>query len=440
MDAEIDAALSEMEALKSRRQVLRAGGALGALGLAGAAGAMSGCAPTSSPGNPWAGPVWSWPSEATMPTTPSSGQDPTWVWDPEADELVGALLERGDVPDVNQRLRGWLKNSQALPDGLPPEVVAFIERARQLPSWVNQDRLNQASRLNTKRGLYLGVTYGFASGMMSTVIPHEARAVFYSKGGADMQDRITKTAKLGYDVGSNGAFGPGGEMIVTCVKTRLAHAGVRNLLPDSPVWLNGATEPGRIPISQQDMLVTWHSLPTTVMTQLSKWNVPLDRNETLGFLHSWQLTAHFLGIRDEYIPVSWAAARQQSSQMLNPVLAPTPEGINLAGQLVNLGSMIDGGLITRPVLSALTRFVLGDRIADWLRLPRDAFWDTALNIAWGPFIAVREGLLGFTGAPPILTDVYSTFDEILRIGALWYLSGGQFPISIQIPTTNNPEV
>ena len=34
------------------------------------------------------------------------------------------------------------------------------------------------------------------SGMMSCLIPHEARAVYYSRGGANMKDRISKTAKL----------------------------------------------------------------------------------------------------------------------------------------------------------------------------------------------------------------------------------------------------
>jgi len=373
-----------------------------------------------------------------MPKAPSSGDDPNWVWDPEADELVRSLLDRQLVPEVNQILRGWIKNDQALPVGLPADVVDFIERARRLPSWADPQKLGAAVRFNQKRGLYLGVTYGFASGMMSTIIPREARAVYYSKGGANMQDRITKTAKLGYDVGAYNAFRPSGEMVVTCVKTRLAHAGVRNLLPKLAQWDKVADE--SVPISHRDMMVTWHSLPTTVMRQLVKWNVPLDHAESQGFLHSWQVTAHLLGIRDEYIPASWAEAKAQSDQMLTPLLAPTPEGIELARQLVNLGSTIDGGLITRPVLGALTRYVLGDQVANWLHIPRDGFWDSALEVAWEPFIAVREGLLGLTGAPPILTDVYSTFDEVLRIGALWYLSGGKFPISIQIPTHNNPNV
>src|SRR4029079_6333176 len=99
------------------------------------------------------------------------------------------------------------------PSGLPADVRAFIERARVLPSWVDQGKLATAVRFNEKRGLYLGVLYGLASGMMSTVIPKEARAVYYSKGGADMKDRISKTAKLGYDIGTRNAYDADGEMM-----------------------------------------------------------------------------------------------------------------------------------------------------------------------------------------------------------------------------------
>ena len=81
--------------------------------------------------------------------------------------------------------------------------------------------------------------------MMSTAIPHEARAVYYSKGGADLKDRISKTAKLGYDIGTKNASGPDGEMIVTCVKTRMVHAAVRHLLPQSRPGSRPPTRPSR---------------------------------------------------------------------------------------------------------------------------------------------------------------------------------------------------
>ncbi|MFI0351166.1 oxygenase MpaB family protein [Actinomadura sp. 9N407] len=406
----------------SRRNVLMAGGTLGAVG------ALSAATPAQ------AGSLWTW-SPAGSIAGAGAGADPKGVWDPECDQLVASLLDKGAVPQVNKLMATWTKNGQALPSGLPADLKAYIERVRQMPAWTDRGKLATAVEFNEKRGLYLGVTYGFASGMMSTVIPKEARAVYYSKGGADMRDRITKTAKLGYDVGSRNAFDDDGEMIVTCVKTRLAHSGVRHLLPKSPYWQKVADE--EVPISQADMMVTWHSLPTTVMQNLIKWKVPIPDDESQAFLHSWQVTAHLLGIRDEYIPKSWAEANSQAKQVLDPILAPTPEGIKLADMLLNLASFIDFGILSKPILGSFTRFLLGDEICRWLRIRREPLWDSLLDVAWEPFIAVREGILDITDAPKVVRDSYWLFDEFLRKAILLVLSEGQ-KINIEIPVMNNP--
>ncbi|GAA2208122.1 oxygenase MpaB family protein [Nonomuraea monospora] len=399
----------------SRRNMLKAGGALGALG------ALSIATPAHA---------WTWSPAGSVAGT-GAGLDPRWVWDEQADPLVASLLDRGDVPRVNELLRTWTKNGQPLPAGLPADLRDFMEEARRLPDWADEGKLALAVEFNKKRGLYLGVLYGLASGMMSTVIPKEARAVYYSQGGADMKDRISKTAKLGYDIGSTDAYRPEGEMIVTCVKTRLVHAAVRHLLPQSPHWPDVAEE--EIPISQRDMMVTWHSLPTTVMQKLVAWKVPIPAAESAAFLHSWQVGAHMLGIKDEYIPASWAEANSQAAQTLTPVLAATPEGIKLADILLNLGSSVDAGILSKPILGAFTRFMLGDQIAGWLKIPREPVWDPLLRLSWGPFIAVREGLLPF----PLAPEAYWLFDEFLRKAALLFLSEAK-PISIEIPQTNRP--
>ncbi|MCK0092580.1 DUF2236 domain-containing protein [Rhodococcus sp. HNM0563] len=401
----------------SRRKILAAGGALSALSAIALA--------TPANAQPWR-----WSPAGSIPGT-GSGADPRTVWDTEADPLVASLLDRGDVPRVNQLLRTWTKNGQPLPDGLPADLKDFMERARQLPEWADRGKLETAVRFNEKRGLYLGVLYGFASGMMSTVIPKEARAVYYSKGGANMKRRISKTAKLGYDIGSRNAYLDDGEMIVTAVKTRLVHAAVRHLLPQSPHWEGAAPED--IPISQHDMMVTWHSLPTTVMRVLKQWKVPIPANESEGFLHSWQISAHMLGIEDQYIPATWDDAESQAQASLDPVLAPTSEGLKLADMLLDLGAGLDFTLLSRPILGALTRFTLGDEIANWLNIPRELLWDNLLNVAWGPFIAVREGLLPL----PLAPEAYWTFDELLRQFVLLYMSELR-TISIEIPEFNNP--
>jgi uncharacterized membrane protein YphA (DoxX/SURF4 family) len=250
----------------NRRKMLIMGGTLGALGALG------------------------------MATPAQAVPDPHWVWDEEADPLVASILDRGQVAEVNRLLRTWTRNDQPLPAGLPADLRAFIENARRLPPWADRAKLEVANSFVETKGTYLVLLYGLGGGILSTAIPNEARAVYYSKGGADLKDRAAKTGKLGYDVHELNAFRPDGHILVTAVKTRLVHAAVRHLLPQSPHWT------GEIPISQNDMLVTWHTLPTYVMRKLTEWRVPVTPAQADAYLHVWQVTAHMLGIRDEYVP------------------------------------------------------------------------------------------------------------------------------------------
>ncbi|WP_067691153.1 oxygenase MpaB family protein [Nocardia jejuensis] len=400
----------------SRRDAIRAGGGfLGAMGVL-ALGARTARAEP-----------WTWSPENSVVGS-GGGADPLTLFDPEADPVLADVMDNYDVPGVNRLLATWTHNNQPLPAGLPKGLADFIEYARQLPSWADQGKLASSFEFNKKRGLYLGVLYAFASGMMSTVIPHEARAVYYSRGGSHLKDRIAKTAKFGYDIGTVNAYGDGGEMIVTCVKTRIIHAAVRHLLPQSPHWPSDVT-----PISQDDVMVTWHSLATTIMRTLNAWKVPIPVAESEGYLHSWQLAGHLLGVRDEYIPATWDQADAQARQQLDPILAPTAEGNDLANQLLNLGANLDLSLLSRPILGAFTRFIMGENIGNWLNIPREPVWSPLLEVAWGPFVAVREGVLQVA---PVIDAPYWMFDEFLRQFAMWYLAELRLPVSIEIPMTN----
>ncbi|MEV3988501.1 oxygenase MpaB family protein [Streptomyces sp. NPDC049837] len=402
----------------SRRKMLIAGGALGALGALG----MASPARARSP--------WTWSPSGSVAGS-GAGRDPEWVWDEEADPLLAAVIDRSDVPRVNQLLRTWTRNDQPLPSGLPGDLRDFMEGARRLPSWADQRKLDAAAAFTKKKGIYTGALYGLGSGLMSTAIPREARAVYYSKGGADMKDRVAKTAKLGYDVGDLDAYRPQGSMIVTAVKTRLVHAAVRHLLPKSPGW--SQTSGGQtIPISQADMMVTWHSLPTFVMRKLLDWKVPVSRAESDGFLHVWQVTAHMLGVLDEYIPASWDEANAQSRQVLDPALGHTAEGAELADVLLDIVAELDAGL-TRPLINAFSRYTVGDRIGDLIGLDREPFWQPLIGAAWPLLVAFREGLIPL----PLVPEAAWTVEEAIRRFVLLFLSEGR-PIDLEIPDANRP--
>jgi len=403
-----------MEGL-SRRGFLLGGSALGAVGALGIV------APAEA---------WTWSASGSVGGT-GTGADPRYVWDDEADAVVAALFERNEVDRVNDLLAGWTHNDQPLPQGLPADLHAFLEQARQLPTWTDQAKLRQVFSFYERRGQYLGVLYGLGSGMMSCVIPREARAVYYSAGGANMKDRIAKTAKLGYDIGAENAYGSGGQMVVTCLKTRLTHAAVRHLLPRSRHWKAASGE--ERPISQADIMVTWHSLASFSMNKLTAWDVPMPAADSAAFLHLWQVTAHMLGVKDEYIPATWDEANAQSRQVLDPVLAPTTEGVALARILLNLAAEYDQGL-SKPMLHSFTRYCLGDQIAGWLEIPREPGTDAMVANGWPPYVQFREA----TMAAPLAPKGYWTYDEFLRLAVLFFLGDGR-RINITMPTGNNPD-
>ncbi|RFU83990.1 DUF2236 domain-containing protein [Streptomyces triticagri] len=396
----------------SRRRALSLGVALGLVGATGS------------------GTAWAWPPAGSLAGT-GTGTDPEYVWDDEVDELLVSLIEGGHIPAVNRAMESWVDNDDPLPTGLPTALSAYLQKVNRLPSWADRTKLARAADFNRRKDTYLFMLYGLGSGIMSTVIPREARSVYWSAGGADMKDRAAKTFTFGYDLAELDGFEPTGQFVVTANKTRLVHAAVRHLLPQSPHWAGDADQD--IPISNADILVTFHSLGTYVRRKLLDWQVPFDAEDQEAFLHSWQVALHLLGVRDEYIPKSWADAEAQSEQVLTPILAPTTEGIALAEDLLGLPSQVDLG-VTRGFLNEFVRYVLSDEIGDWLGLKRDHASAGLIRAAWPAFIRFREGLT------PVMPGAFYLFDQFVRALAMAFLNNGSSgrTTPIVIPTGNRP--
>ncbi|MET9595488.1 oxygenase MpaB family protein [Streptomyces sp. NPDC006516] len=396
----------------SRRRALSLGVALGLVGVA-------------EPSKAWA-----WASKDSVAGA-GSGADPEYVWDSATDPLMVSLLENGQVPAVNTAMKGWVNNNDALPSGLPAELRAHLQTYNKLPSWADPVKLARAADFNRRKDTYLFMLYGLGSGIMSTVIPREARSVYWSFGGADMKDRAAKTFTFGYDLSQLDAFKPTGQFIVTANKTRLVHGAVRHLLPQSPHWQAGADQ--TIPISVADILVTFHSLGTYVHRKMLDWKIPMSKADEEAFLHSWQVAIYLLGVPAEYIPQTWAAADAQSAQVLTPILAPTPEGLDLAEVLLGLTAEIDLG-VTRGFLNEFVRYALSDQVGDWLGLRRDYAAAALVRTVWPAFILFREGL------SPIAPGAFYMFDQFLRGVAMAFLNNGSSSTTtpITIPTGNRP--
>lgn len=396
----------------NRRTVLSLGAALGL---------ATALAPTAG---------WSWSPKGSVLGT-GSGVDPQWVWDDELDRIMAAAITNGQVPAINTAMGSWVNNNDPLPVGVPADLTAFFQNSTKLPAWADMNKLRLAADFNRRMEIYLLMIYGIGGGIMSTVIPREAKSVYWSKGGADMQDRAAKTFTFGYDLEDKDAFEPTGQMIVTGNKTRMVHSAVRHFLPQSPHWKAVADE--TIPISNADILVTFHSTGTFAHLKMKEWGIRMSAADEEAFLHHWQVALHYLGVRDEYIPATWADAHAQSAQILTPILAPTMEGKALAEVLLGLTAQIDLG-VTRSFLNEFVRYQLGNQVGDWLGFKRDYISAAAIRTGWPAYIAFRDGLL------PIAPRSFGLFDKLIKGIAMAFLNKGQSGTTtpITIPDGNRP--
>lgn len=401
----------------NRRSVLSLGAVLGLGGTVGTAGTAS--------------PAWSWSPTGSVLGS-GSGLDPQWVWDDQIDRIMANLVSNGRTAQINDAMRNWVYNWQPVPSALPTELRSYLNDAMKLPSWASMTKLRIAANFQRRVDGYLFFIYGVGGGIMSTVIPREARSVYWSKGGADMQDRAAKTFAFGYDHTNYDAFEWTGEFKVTANKTRMVHAAVRHLLPQSPHWqASGHDE--TIPISNGDILVTFHSTGTFAHKMMKQWGVRMSATEEDAFLHAWQVALHYLGVKDEYIPATWDQAHAQAAEVLEPKLAWTPEGQELAEVLLGLTAQIDGGL-TRGFLNEFVRYMLGDEVGDWLGLFRDPVSKELIEEGWPIYIKFRDGLI------PVLPGAFLIFDQLIKGVAMVFLNKGSSTQTtpIEVPDMNRP--
>ena len=151
------------------------------------------------------------------------------------------------------------------------------------------------------------------------------------------------------------------------------------------------------------------------MGQLNTWRLRIPTAESGAFLHLWQVTAHMLGVQDEYIPASWDEANARARSWPRS-WGPRPRGSHWPTSSSTSPSSTSTGTVAASSAAAprLTRYMLGRsptgcRSQEW-------YWDGLVEWAWPRFVALREGALLL----PLSPDIAWAFDEILH-GVLFYL-------------------
>ncbi|HEY1623366.1 MAG TPA: oxygenase MpaB family protein [Streptosporangiaceae bacterium] len=302
------------------------------------------------------------------------------IGDPAADRVVAALDARGQLPQVNKLLRQWTYNDQALPSGLPSDLVSFIDKARQLPSWADLSRITTAARFGKAHMSYLALAYSMGVSTAAFTYPILA-SVFDPNVGIflDFQKRLLGSLKLisgGYDPD---AFGPHGQIIPDLVKVRLMHAAVRDYLDDSR-W---DTARWGVAISQEALLVETWLFGVYALNAMQGFGVQIPADVAADFLHTWRVEGWMLGVPAGAMPADLPTANALFSQLADRDQWGSPQGRYLLNTFIDQAGKYmsgPGGVDISPILISVIRCVLGPRLADMIDVPK-SLWDDEVDPA-----------------------------------------------------------
>jgi ER-bound oxygenase mpaB/B'/Rubber oxygenase, catalytic domain len=295
------------------------------------------------------------------------------VADPRADEVIATLTADGEVGRVNALMRQLTENDDALPPGLPEVARDYFAETEALPAWSDPRLIVEGERLFMERGPHI-VAGLFCSSLPDCYASAKGAQVLAMTARLTQRPyrRIVETAQFVVDVMSPGGLAPGGRGIRTAQKVRLMHAGVRRLCESQPQW---HPDWGR-PINQEDLAGTLMTFATVVLDALHRLGVEVAPPQQEAYLHAWRNVGHLLGIDPRLIPEDVAGGRELLSAIRRRQHAGSAAGEELTAALLELMErLVAADVVIGP--PHVVRYLVGDEVADLLRVPRMSALDRA---------------------------------------------------------------
>ena len=248
-----------------------------------------------------------------------------WVHNADLGRWAGRAAQQASGPDA-QATREVIAR-----------LDAFVQAARPLPLWADRQRLLRAEELFYRDG-FLSCVLLFCSSLPECYVAPNISTVLHSTGQLveRAEHRIRSTAAMIFPVMMAGGLSEdGGSGVAQTLKVRLIHATIRNLLlrgdparasaalraslgapggaevpplprsPESQQWHEVLGSHGwrpaadGLPINQEEMAYTLLTFSYVFLRSLRRLGVPWRPADEEAYLHTWNVTAHVLGVRRE---------------------------------------------------------------------------------------------------------------------------------------------
>jgi hypothetical protein len=352
-----------------------------------------------------------------------------------ADPLADAAVEEIEALPQGQ---GWAVVTQAAAQGIrsvprpPPSIDALFQQIEVTPVWADWKIIDRGGDLLFRSGLLGGFVLGAKSLVHGYASPGGNKPLMFT-GRLEQQAarRVNETARFIQAVCRTRGMRPGADGWQIAIRVRLIHAQVRRMILKTGRW---RAELWGAPVNQHDMAGTSLLFSLSIIVGLRSLGVQISSDDAEHYLQLWRFIGHVLGVEPELNPASMYDAIRLAEMIAALQGPPDDDSRALTRALLEIprGERAETRAQERSIDrrvrfgQAMCRHLVGDEMADALRLPRTR-WRFAISALQG---AVKGAELARASLP--LADEIAVaagnryWDRAVEIG----LSGAtaEFPL------------
>jgi hypothetical protein len=301
----------------------------------------------------------------------------TQMGDPLADNLVEAF-RRLPAGEGRRQFETAVEHGIDAVDDPLPELVDFFAQVDARPYWVDQHKLDLASRVTGRIGVVAGFTSLAMLSLMGGYLASRADKTLVATGDLDQMAprRLAETLTWTVDVTGPGALGRFEAGFKGALRVRLMHAMVRAGINRRSDWNYAEWDQ---PVNQSTLAGTLllFSLGNVVGSQAL--GLRFNRREKDAIYHFWRYVGYLLGVDVQILPTSELDTWRLLWLQADYEFRPDEDSRRLAQALAKtVGPLLigaDNGAVARVkryvvthFLCSYSRLILGRSNADALGL------------------------------------------------------------------------
>jgi hypothetical protein len=289
----------------------------------------------------------------------------TQLGDPLADDLVEAF-RRLPAGVGRQQFETAVEHGIDAVDNPLPELVEFFAHVDARPYWVDQGKLELASRVVGRIGMIAGFTSLAMLSLMGGYLASRADKTLVGTGDLDQMAprRLAETLTWTVDVTGPGALGRFEAGFKGALRVRLMHAMVRAGMNRRPDWNYADWDH---PVNQSTLAGTLLLFSMGNILGSQVLGLRFSRREKAAVYHFWRYVGHLLGVDVEILPTSELDTWRLLWLQADYEFRPDDDSRRLAQALAKaLGPLLIGTDDT--TIARLKRYVVTNFLCSYSRL------------------------------------------------------------------------